>query len=70
MVTYLRLLDAKMEDADWQEVARIMLLSIPFASRDALGRHSIELAQEARPGYRYAHPGYDRCVITGFIPSS
>jgi hypothetical protein len=38
-VTYLRLLDADAEGADWQEVARIVLHIDP-TSRRALGRHS------------------------------
>jgi hypothetical protein len=39
-VTYLRLLDADAEAEDWQELARIVCISIPFASRRALGKHS------------------------------
>ncbi|WP_197055998.1 DNA -binding domain-containing protein [Paracoccus halophilus] len=55
-VTYLRLLDAKTEDADWKEVARIVLHRDP-ASDEMLTRRCwqshLERAQWlSREGYR------------------
>lgn len=55
-ITYLRLLDANAEDADWTEVARIVLHRDPVADRDRTyrcWRSHLERAQWlSRAGYR------------------
>jgi len=55
-VTYLRLLDAKAEGADWTEVARIVLHRDPVAEKDRTYRcwqsHLARAQWLSREGYR------------------
>lgn len=55
-VTYLRLLDAKAEGADWTEVARIVLHRDPVAERERTYRcwqsHLARAQWLSREGYR------------------
>lgn len=55
-VTYVRLLDAEKADADWQEVARIVLRIDPDAEHDRARRayesHLARAKWVARHGYR------------------
>ncbi|GLI94253.1 DNA -binding domain-containing protein [Methylocystis echinoides] len=55
-VTYLRLLDAKAEDADWKEVARIVLHRDPvteeFRARRCWQSHLQRAQWLSREGYR------------------
>jgi hypothetical protein len=56
LVTYLRLLDAAAEEADWREVSRIMLHRHPDAepdrARQAYGSHLARARWMADLGYR------------------
>jgi hypothetical protein len=55
-VTYLRLLDAKAEGADWQEVARIVLHRDPDGDKERTRRcwesHLVRAEWLSREGYR------------------
>lgn len=56
-VTYARLLDAEADNADWREVARIVLridpLSEPERARRAFDSHLARAKWMARHGYRH-----------------
>jgi hypothetical protein len=56
-VTYARLLDAEADNADWHEVARIVLridpVSEPVRARNAYESHLARAKWVARHGYRH-----------------
>jgi hypothetical protein len=56
-VTYARLLDAEADNADWREVARIVLridpVSEPARARNAYESHLARAKWVARHGYRH-----------------
>ena len=56
-VTYLRLLDAEAEDAEWSEVARVVLRrdpdADPVASRRCWENHLARAHWMTRSGYRH-----------------
>lgn len=56
-VTYARLLDAEADNADWREVARIVLhidpVSEPERARNAYDSHLARAKWVARHGYRH-----------------
>ncbi|MCP1835464.1 hypothetical protein J2R76_003801 [Bradyrhizobium sp. USDA 4532] len=57
VVTYMRLLDARADNADWREVARIVLgvdpALEPDRARRAFDSHLTRAKWMARHGYRY-----------------